>query len=422
MKKVILTEDQIKRMMDKLVINEQEIDNSQSTKTTSTENQFYTINSRNFLTKNDGGSIKLYSLTRKRDQSRNRLFIDKELSTNPVLTLTDFNGKYDFDLSHNTRNNSYDGRYETPYDETDTGTLKTGDKLKYDKGGTPIGWEKVPTDVQKILDPKTENSLETALLVDRSGRYDIIQTGMEPMQKGRISGSLTVGIPAVILGGVNGINDVPVLGTLFIMQTDLRQLQKYEPNIQINNYEEGAQIIFNKTALKYKRNYYWIRFIGSIVGSPGVSSDGGNEPTSPKKDTPPPPKPINFSVDFGGYFESGKYDLDTNYEKNINDKVTEIVNFIKGKKLKNFKLVITPGESLVPNQAPFQQSGSLATKRGEVLKGYLMVALKNALSMDPTIEVSKPIIGTTKWDPKLGKDNEVYKKDQFVKVSVVITA
>jgi hypothetical protein len=418
MKKVILTENQIKRMMDKLIVSEQE------TKSISTENQFYTINSRNFMTKNDGGSIKLYSLTRKRGQSQNRLFIDKELSTNPVLTLTDFHGKYDFDLSHNTRDNNYDGRYETPYDETDTGTLKTGDKLKYDKGGTPIGWETVPTDIQKILDPKTENSLETALLVDRSGRYDIIQTGMEPMQKGRIPGSLTVGIPAVILGGVNGINDVPVLGTLFIMQTDLRQLQKYEPNIQINNYEEGAQIIFNKTALKYKRNYYWIRFIGSIVGSAGVSSGGGNESTPPPKDTPPPPPPgpINLSVDFGGNFESGKYDLDTNYQKNINDKVTEIVNFIKGKKLKNFKLVITPGESRVPNQAPFKEPGSLAAKRGEILKGYLSIALKNALSIDPQIEVSQPIVGKTEWDPKLGKDNDVYKKDQFVRVSVVIAA
>ena len=55
MKKVILTENQIKRMMDKLIVSEQE------TKSISTENQFYTINSYNFLTKNDGGSIKLYS-------------------------------------------------------------------------------------------------------------------------------------------------------------------------------------------------------------------------------------------------------------------------------------------------------------------------------------------------------------------------
>ena len=64
----------------------------------------------------------------------------------------------------------------------------------------------------------------------------------------------------------------------------------------------------------------------------------------------------------------------------------------------------------------------MAAKRGEILKGYLTIALKNALSIDPQIEVSQPIVGKTEWDPKLGKDNDVYKKDQFVRVSVVIAA
>ena len=55
----------------------------------------------------------------------------------------------------------------------------------------------------------------------------------------------------------------------------------------------------------------------------------------------------------------------------VNDSVTKISDYIKGKNLKDFKLVITPGESQVPNPKGFEQKGSLAMKRAEVLKKYL---------------------------------------------------
>ena len=35
-------------------------------------------------------------------------------------------------------------------------------------------------------------------------------------------------------------------------------------------------------------------------------------------------------------------------------------------------------------------------------------------------EILEPEIGQTKWDPKLGKDNEVYKREQFVTLNVVL--
>jgi hypothetical protein len=127
-----------------------------------------------------------------------------------------------------------------------------------------------------------------------------------------------------------------------------------------------------------------------------------------------------FTIDFENGFDSGQYNFTPKYMNVVNDSVTKISDYIKGKNLKDFKLVITPGESQVPNPKGFEQKGSLAMERAKVLKKYLETSLPPILNMSPQIEISAPVIGTTKWDDKLGKDNDVYKKEQFVKVSVVL--
>jgi len=127
-----------------------------------------------------------------------------------------------------------------------------------------------------------------------------------------------------------------------------------------------------------------------------------------------------FTIDFENAFDSGQYNFTPKYMNVVNDSVIKISDYIKGKNLKDFKLVITPGESQVPNPKGFEQKGSLAMKRAEVLKKYLETSLPPILNMSPQIEISAPVIGTTKWDDKLGKENDVYKKEQFVKVGVVL--
>jgi hypothetical protein len=128
-----------------------------------------------------------------------------------------------------------------------------------------------------------------------------------------------------------------------------------------------------------------------------------------------------FTIDFENVFTSGEYNFTPKYMNVVNNNVTKISDYIKGKNLKDFKLVITPGESQVPNPKGFEQKGSLAIKRAEVLKKYLETSLPPILNISPKIEISTPVIGTTKWNNKLGKENNVYKKEQFVKVSVVVT-
>jgi len=127
-----------------------------------------------------------------------------------------------------------------------------------------------------------------------------------------------------------------------------------------------------------------------------------------------------FTVDFENAFDSGQYNFTPKYMNVVNDSVIKISDYIKDKNLKDFKLVITPGESQVPNPKGFEQKGSLAMERAKVLKKYLETALPPILNMNPQIEISEPVIGTTKWDDRLGKDNDVYKKEQFVKVSIIL--
>ena len=99
----------------------------------------------------------------------------------------------------------------------------------------------------------------------------------------------------------------------------------------------------------------------------------------------------------------------------------KIKQFVEGKKIDDFKLTISSGESQVPNPKGFEQKGSLARKRAEVLKGYLDTALPNLLNgMKPVVEILQPTVGRTEWNPNTDKkDDPKYTAEQFVNVNVV---
>ena len=127
-----------------------------------------------------------------------------------------------------------------------------------------------------------------------------------------------------------------------------------------------------------------------------------------------------FTVDFGSTFPSGRYELTGENSKDITDRVMKIVNFAKGNKLKNLKLNIVSGESLVPNQEPFnKERGSLAKARSAELKNYLLSVLPRLLNFTPEIVISQPVIGRTPFNPKTdNKDDPKYTREQFVNVVI----
>ena len=136
-----------------------------------------------------------------------------------------------------------------------------------------------------------------------------------------------------------------------------------------------------------------------------------------------PPQP--YTINLQNAFPSGQYEINPQFGKIINDGVMQIQEHVRKNNIKDFKLVITPGESKVPNQTNLETGkpylpGELATLRAESLKTYLESVIGNTFNVKPIIEVSQPVMGTTSWDG-VNKYHPKYTKEQFVKVSVVVS-
>jgi hypothetical protein len=130
---------------------------------------------------------------------------------------------------------------------------------------------------------------------------------------------------------------------------------------------------------------------------------------------------VLYTDNFDNVFESGRYQFTPSYLENVTKHTNKLIEFIKGKQLNNFKIIIQAGESKVTNQAPFdKKEGSLANARAEYLKQYLTTYLQKVLNYTPTIEIADPIIGTYPYTRGVSdKDDINYKKEQFIKVNVV---
>ena len=133
--------------------------------------------------------------------------------------------------------------------------------------------------------------------------------------------------------------------------------------------------------------------------------------TPTKAATPSPITGEVISFNFGENFDSGKTSLigKENLVKNIND----IKKWVKGKNLKNFKVVITAGESQVTNPKGFTSKGSLAQARAKVIED-----LVSNLGFDK-IEIDTKI-GSTPYEKGDNVNDPKFKAEQFVTVSIVV--
>ncbi len=120
------------------------------------------------------------------------------------------------------------------------------------------------------------------------------------------------------------------------------------------------------------------------------------------------------SFDFGENFASGEVTL-TNKQSLVSS-IEAIKQWCKGKKLKNFKVVITASESQVTNPKGYEEPESLARARAEVI--YKLVD-KLKLGFNK-IEIDTQ---RGKIPYKSGVDNpddQKYTNEQFVTVSIVV--
>jgi hypothetical protein len=126
------------------------------------------------------------------------------------------------------------------------------------------------------------------------------------------------------------------------------------------------------------------------------------------------------TINFGDTFASGQSRLTSEFESSVSSKVQEIVEFIKGQKLKSVGIIIQPGESQVTNQPPFSTVGSLAIARANSIRDYLNKVLPKLLSFTPNITISRPIIGSTPYSKGDDRNDSRYRAEQFVNVIIDI--
>lgn len=132
-----------------------------------------------------------------------------------------------------------------------------------------------------------------------------------------------------------------------------------------------------------------------------------------------------FSVNFDNVFESGQYKINPNYESTIVQNIRKIYDYIQNKQISKFTFKISSSESQVPNpinpdtKVRFKK-GELAKERSRILKEYLEILIPRTLNIKaPVITIDAPLIGNVPWDG-VNKDDAKYKKDQYVKVYVVV--
>lgn len=117
-----------------------------------------------------------------------------------------------------------------------------------------------------------------------------------------------------------------------------------------------------------------------------------------------------LEIPLAGVFGSGEVDIVN--QAPITDAKNKISDFLsKYPKSQSISIKIVAGESQVPNQPPYEKVGSLAKARAENLKTELQKNLGDFENI--TFEEPEIVIGETEWNPSLGKDADVYTKEQF---------
>jgi hypothetical protein len=117
------------------------------------------------------------------------------------------------------------------------------------------------------------------------------------------------------------------------------------------------------------------------------------------------------SISFNESFASGKATL-TNKDSLVNS-INELKTWMKGKKMTNFKIVITASESQVTNPKGFEKKGSLAQARAKEIENIVSKLGFDKIDVQTKIGVTPYEKGNDINDPK-------YKAEQFVTVNIVV--
>lgn len=140
----------------------------------------------------------------------------------------------------------------------------------------------------------------------------------------------------------------------------------------------------------------------------------------------------SMRLDVSKLFQSGQYLFHPDDEKAVKEELMRLGKEIQKNPTGDFAVQVVSSESQVPNfdgepESPTYKQRldtmDLTNKRAQtvnfILKNFTDdLKKKGVLKGNVTFTEPKLLVGKTPWDPKLGKDNQIYKKDQFVVVDI----
>ena len=146
------------------------------------------------------------------------------------------------------------------------------------------------------------------------------------------------------------------------------------------------------------------------------------------------PETKTETVDFKSVWRAGYWKLTSNQIQNLNNQMRVIQNFLAKNPQTKLTIQVEAGESRVTNAdnesgGKAVPEGYLSSKRGQSLVNYLNTFFKKlengGMSFTyPEIPKPKTIVGSTRYDRKLGDNPQdpKYKKEQFVRLKVTATS
>lgn len=118
-----------------------------------------------------------------------------------------------------------------------------------------------------------------------------------------------------------------------------------------------------------------------------------------------------FKVKFDQTFASGQAALIN--KQQLLDNISELQDWIKGKNVNNFKVVIVAGESQVTNPKGFEHRGSLAKARAQQVERIVSKLGFNKIDTDIRM-------GTTPYKQGDDPNDPRYTAEQFVTINIVV--
>lgn len=131
-----------------------------------------------------------------------------------------------------------------------------------------------------------------------------------------------------------------------------------------------------------------------------------------------------LEVNFTNTFPSGQFDEKYLNVAEFKKSMDAILQFVNTHQQTQIEITVIGGESQVTNPKGFEEKGSLAKKRCQVISSKIKESLQyNHINVDEiTFKVGQPIIGTTPYQRGDDVHQQAYTEEQFIKVVIAVVA